>query len=195
MSFTRIGRGLPTLLAAMIVAAACSAADARAQSPPANAPVPVKISSERLTVDNKSESAVFSGDVRAVQGNTVLTADTLRVTYGKAAANEKDTPASAPAIRHIEASGHVVIHFDDKVAKAKKAVYNTTTGILELFGPGATVTNGANTVTGEKIVVDRPSDRVRVEGGKAGRVQAVIVSDKKILEKPAPPAGQTGQAR
>jgi lipopolysaccharide export system protein LptA len=195
MLFNRIRRGLPLLLAAVIVTAASAASAARADSPTADTKTPVKISSDRLTVDNKTESAVFSGNVRATQGKTVLTADALRVTYAKAPSDEKNTAVSAPAIQHIEAIGHVVIHFDDKVAKAEKAIYNTTTGILELIGPGTTVTSGANTVSGEKIIVDRSSNRVQVEGGKVGRVEAVIVSDKKILEKPAPAAAPAGQTK
>jgi len=148
----------------------------------------IRITADRLVANTKTGRAEFIGNVRATQGSTVITADRLEVHYDQdaqsGAAAESET-----AIKTIVARGNVVIHFDDKVAHTDKAVYDSKTGIFTLAGKGTRVTSGENTITGEKISVDRTNDHMTVEGGKTSRVNAVIYTDQGGLT--APPPGKT----
>jgi lipopolysaccharide export system protein LptA len=54
--------------------------------------------------------------------------------------------------------------------------------VLILKGPGATVSSGENTITGETITFYRADGRFTVEGGSKGRVSAVILPEKSGLE-------------
>jgi lipopolysaccharide export system protein LptA len=54
--------------------------------------------------------------------------------------------------------------------------------VLILNGPGATVSSGENTITGETITFYRADGRFTVEGGSSGRVSAVILPEKSGLE-------------
>jgi len=134
----------------------------------------IQISADRLVFDNKAQSAVFSGNVTAVQGATSISADRLTVFYDAAEADSGAQPDTQAAIRRIVSEGNVTIRFDDKVAVTRKAIYNRSSGMLELVGEGTRVTSGQNTIAGNRITVDRASDNITVEGGGSQRVEAVI---------------------
>jgi lipopolysaccharide export system protein LptA len=76
----------------------------------------------------------------------------------------------------------VEIKFDNRLAVAQQAVYITAQRKLILAGPGATVTSGDNTITGETITFYRSDGRFTVEGGANGRVTAVILPEESGLE-------------
>lgn len=134
----------------------------------------IEISADRLVFDNNTQSAVFSGNVNAMQGATRITADRITVFYESDDANPKGQPDTQAAIRRIVSEGRVTIRFDDKVAETPKAIYIKASGILELVGEGTRVTSGQNTITGNRITVDRARDNITVEGGGSQRVEAVI---------------------
>lgn len=145
----------------------------------------IRITADRLVANTKTGRAEFSGNVRATQGSTVITSDRLEVHYEQDGQSEAAAGSEA-AIKSIVASGNVVIHFDDKVATTPKAVYDSKTGIFTLAGKGTRVTSGENTITGERISVDRKNDHMTVEGGKTSRVNAVIYTDQGGLAAPQP---------
>ena len=134
----------------------------------------IEISADRLVFDNSAQSAIFSGNVTAVQGATRITADRITVFYEAADGDPKGRPDTEAAIRRIVSEGNVTIRFDDKVAETPKAIYNKASGMLELIGEGTRVTSGQNTIAGNRITVDRASDNITVEGGGSQRVEAVI---------------------
>ncbi len=152
----------------------------------------VQISADHLVVDNNAQSAVFSGNVTAVQGAARITSERLTVFYETSETSPGEQPG---VIRRIVSEGNVVIHFDGKVAVTGKAIYNKDTGLLELIGEGTKVTSGQNTITGKRIVVDRARKSITVEGDGSKRVEAVIFpgqADGGGLLPPAPPAGTAG---
>ncbi len=182
-------RFLLIVIAWLLVMAAppAMAADPSARTPAKNPDQKIHITADRLVANTKTGSAEFLGNVRATQGSTVITSDRLEVRYdqaGKASAGKE----SEASIKAITSTGHVVIHFDDKVATTDKAVYQSRTGIFTLTGTGTRVTSGDNTITGEKITVDRKNDRMTVESGEASRVNAVIFTGKDGLAQPPPGA-------
>jgi len=161
------------------------AADPSAGTQPQKPDPKVRITADRLVANTKTGSAEFIGNVRATQGSMVITSDRLKVLYdqtGKSSTAEE----SAASIESIISTGNVVIHFDEKVATTDKAVYQSRTGIFTLTGNGTRVTSGDNTITGDKITVDRKNDRMTVESGETSRVNAVIFTGKDGLGQPPP---------
>ena len=174
-----------TMLLLVLLCLPAAAADTSAAKQPGSPDQKIRITADRLVVDTKTDSAEFIGNVRAAQGSTVITSDRLKVLYDQSSekASAKETGAS---IKAIISTGNVIIHFDDKVATTDKAVYSSQTGIFTLTGKGTRVTSGDNSITGEKITVDRKKDRMTVESGEGSRVNAVIFTGQDGLTAPAP---------
>ncbi len=172
-----------------------NAASQETQSSPAGGER-IEISADRLVFDNTAQSAVFSGNVSAVQGATRITADRITVYYEADTADPTAKPDTQAAIRRIVSDGNVTIRFDDKVAETPKAIYNKSSGVLELIGEGTRVTSGQNSITGSRITMDRARDNITVEGGGNRRVEAVIFpgqADGGGLLPPAAPSDTMAQ--
>ena len=174
-----VGGSVLALAFLLAVAAVFAAPDEAAEPPAAER---VEISSDRLLADMQGREAEFVGQVRAVQGDTTITAERLKVFY----ARREDGAPTAPAegagpegasIERIEAHGRVVIHFGDRVAEGEHAVYTAADRILVITGDGARITSGPNTVSGGRIVMDRDDDRLTVEKETGGRVEAVFFTE------------------
>lgn len=154
----------------------------------------IRITADRLVANTKTGAADFIGNVKAVQGTTVITSDRLQVLYARNG-DDGNSGESETSIESIIAVGSVVIHFEEKIATTEKAVYHSPSGIFTLTGKGTRVTSGDNAITGEKITVDRKNDRMTVEGQGASRVNAVIFTDQNGLAPPALEPDQAGPAK
>ena len=140
----------------------------------------IHITAQRLVSDTTHNVAEFTGNVLARQGDTQITADSLKIFIaGKSEAGEASPEQS---LEKLVATGNVEIKFDNRLAVARQAVYITAQRMLILNGPGATITSGDNTITGETITFYRADGRFTVEGGSNGRVKAVILPEKSGLE-------------
>lgn len=140
----------------------------------------IHITAQRLISDTANNNAEFIGHVRASQGETLITADSLKIFFsGKSKAGEA---SPAQSLEKLVATGNVEIKFDNRLAVARQAVYITAQRMLILTGPGATVTSGDNTITGATITFYRADGRFTVEGGSNGRVKAVILPEGSGLE-------------
>jgi len=149
---------------------------------------PVQIDAATLEVHDKSKTATFSGNVRVVQGDTTMKCQTLVVFYGQeiglagdkeAAAGPKTTPLTgAQNIRRIEAHGGVTVVSKDQNATGDLGVYDLASKTITLTG-NVVVSQGANVIHGERVVVDTTTGNARVESSSAGaapsRVRALIV--------------------
>jgi len=140
------------------------------------------ITSDSLMTDNEAKYSEFIGNVRATQGPNIVTSDKLRVYFKEAMSNSQNPVASADSIQKLVATGNVIIHFDDKVAVAQRAVYITDTRILVLTGTDSKITSGKDSICGEKITLFRADGRISVERGIEKRVEAMFFSGQKGLE-------------
>lgn len=168
---------LPLLLL-LATAASPAAQERRPLTTPLNTSEKINITADTLEADNKERRFVFRGNVKVVQGDTVVTADALAIHYGgnQAAAQDKVAPESG-SIEKIEATGNVVILFDGRTAKTDKAVYRSDQEILQLIGEKSTVADGPNRIVGSKITLYRNEDRIKVESSSknpADRVTATF---------------------
>jgi lipopolysaccharide export system protein LptA len=143
-------------------------------------PEKIRITAQRLVSDTSGNQAEFVGDVKASQGETEITADSLKIFFSGQSTSDNDSPAQS--LEKLIATGNVQIKFDNRLAVARQAVYITAQRVLILKGPGATVSSGENTITGETITFYRADGRFTVEGGSKGRVSAVILPEKSGLE-------------
>jgi len=139
---------------------------------------PIEITADKLVTDNQNRSALFSGNVTAVQGNTKLTADELTILYKSKSSGES---TGTNDIERLEAHGHVRIEFDNKLAVSNQAVYIIEERKLVLEGPGSKVISDQDEITGTKITFYRNDGRMMLEGDGQNRVKAVIHSDQRGL--------------
>jgi len=184
----------PALTALIAIVSAIIAGSAQAQpvqQGPTNAlqgfsqnrDQPVHIESATLEVRDKQKEATFSGDVRVKQGDTGLRCKSLVVFYEpdpKAADNAKTLPAANPGpggsqrIKRLEARGGVIVTQKDQTATGDLGVFDMKSNTVTLTGNPVVMTQGANVLRGERLVVDLTTGVSRVEAGKNGRVQSLI---------------------
>lgn len=140
---------------------------------------PIRITADKLVTDNQKRSADFTGNVKAVQQNTVITTDRLTLFYGSQGG--KSPTQSTNSIERMEANGNVRIEFDNKVAVSRQAVYIIAERKLVLSGPESKVISGQDEISGSKITFYRDKGQVALEGDGKDRVRAIIHSDHKGL--------------
>lgn len=146
---------------------------------------PINIESDALEVNDKANSAHFTGNVIAIQGETILKCDQMTVIYTgsqmRGAAPVPAAPAAKEAdksqgrqIKRLEAKGNVRFASRDQTATGQNGVYDPEKNTILMTGK-VTLTQGPNVVTGERLVIDTLSGKARVETDKKGRVRALFI--------------------
>jgi lipopolysaccharide export system protein LptA len=170
---------------------------------------PIQIEAASLEVRDKEKRAVFTGNVVVTQGDTVMKCEELHVFYeqddpkGAAKASPKSGtmkaaqpgPGGRQSIRRLEARRNVKVTTKDQTATGALGVFEMKTNTVTLSG-GVVITQGANVLKGERLVVDLTTNFAKVEGG---RVQGLF-STNKDDDKPGskgekPGAATSGQAK
>lgn len=146
---------------------------------------PIHIKADKLITDTQQNTAEFSGNVRATQGDTVITADLLTVHYRSGA--RTDTTSGMDAIVRIVAQGNVQIEFDQQTAYTQHADYIAEKRLIVLTGPGSKIVSGKNAITGQKITLNRDDGRVQVVGSADAPVEAFFYSNETGLATPDKP--------
>jgi lipopolysaccharide export system protein LptA len=144
---------------------------------------PIRITADKLVTDGRTDSARFTGSVRAIQGESILTADSLTLIFDSKGDSRGDTASDKAFadIKRIEARGNVRIKFDNRVAVGEQAVYITDERKLVLKGTAAKVISGKNEIVGSTITFYRDDGRVSMEGDGGNRVKAIIHSGQRGL--------------
>lgn len=104
--------------------------------------LPVNVEADRLAVNNADGSAVFSGNVRVVQGEMRLAAAEVVVEYA----------ADRSAIARLHATGGVILANAADAAEADAAVYTIDTGTVVMTG-NVLLTQGSGTLAGQKLTL------------------------------------------
>jgi lipopolysaccharide export system protein LptA len=152
---------------------------------------PIQIEAATLEVRDKSKTAIFSGNVVVVQGDTTMKCKSLVVFYGPeegsgaakpvatAAPPAAGPPKGAQDIRRIEAHGGVTVTTKDHNASGDLGVYDLKAKTITLTG-NVVVSQGKNVLRGERVVVDTTTGNARVESGATtqNRVRALILPSK-----------------
>jgi len=148
--------------------------------------IPLHITAAKLEADQEKHLITFSGQVKAVYGDSTLYCDHLLVYYKPTPAPAKGPPGAKPGatpepsplsdlggekIDRIVARGKVRYVQEDKVATGEEAVYYKDRELIELRG-NPRVWQGENNLKGDKITLFLKTRRVLVESGARQRVEA-----------------------
>src|SRR3954464_13904956 len=197
--YRRTARGMHAVLIAL---ATMAVGDAGAQSAVKGVPnamqgfsqnrdQPIQIEAASLEMRDKKKEATFAGNVKVVQGDTVMTSKTLVVFYdstsnsGAAPANAKAAksapiqaatpgPGGSSSIRRLGARGNVGVTQKDQVVTGETAVFDTRSNLITMLG-GIVLTQGKNVLRGDRLMVDMTTGVSRVESD-SGRVQGLFQS-------------------
>lgn len=134
-----------------------AAADAGAPGPkpvsPADFKNPVDIRSDKFEIQGRRNEAIWSGNVRAVRGKTILTCDRLIAHYNKDKAQE---------INRMECVGDVEATHGDMWARGERADFDNVAGLLVVTG-SPEARKGPNQIRGARILFDVTRDTISVE--------------------------------
>lgn len=161
--------------------------------PGGNSKDPISIDAAKLDYYDKEQKLVYSGNVTAKQGPSILRAQslTLFLTRGTAApaADQPSTgPAAGAQLKRMEAAGNVIITSQDQVGMGDRASYDKGENKIYLFG-NVSLSQGPNITKGEKLVYDLTTSQAHVEGTAKGRVMSIFTpgSGEDEGKKPAAP--------
>jgi lipopolysaccharide export system protein LptA len=180
-------------------------AAASAQSLQQDTQLPIEITADALEVVQPDRVATFSGNVDAVQGELVLSADQLRVHYRGSGEDQADDAGQAPpaagragSIRRIEAIGNVSIASPRETATGEVGVYDVVGNLVTLEG-AVVLSRDDNVIRGERLEMDLSTGRSRVIAKATSaqgappeqRVRAIFTpSEEAPADRPAEPAAR-----
>jgi lipopolysaccharide export system protein LptA len=162
---------------------------------------PVDVAAPRLDVDDTAKTAVFSGGTKATQGESSLTAITLRIAYegsaampgaAPAAPNTEPSAGAASRVKTMTADGQVVINNGaDQRVMADAVMFDVAADTALFTGSAVEVQQGRNRLLGRRLVIDRKAGRSRLESpaeGRtpAGRIQTVFYQSENRAAAPKP---------
>ena len=119
---------------------------------------PVDVAADRIEVQDRSDRAIFSGNVVAKQADLTLNAARVTVAYSNTGSIE---------ISRIDASGGVTVTSPSETAKGQFAIYDLNKRLITMIG-AVTLTRGASQVRGGRLVLDLNTGRAVVDGRAAG---------------------------
>jgi lipopolysaccharide export system protein LptA len=147
---------------------------------------PVQIEAASLEMRDKKKEATFAGNVKVVQGDTIMTSKTLVAFYDsgpsspatakgtKSAPMQSATPGpgGSSSIRRLEAKGSVVVTQKDQVVTGETAIFDTRANLITMLG-GVVLTQCKNVMRGDRLKVDMTTGVSRVESDSR-KVQVLI---------------------
>lgn len=134
---------------------------------------PVDVTSERLDIDDAKKTAIFRGNVRAVQGEATLVAPELAVEYtGQAVPGQPATsgPAAAGAdgqngqLKRLVAKPDVTLTRGEEVVRTRQLDFDGEREIATLTGGVLITAPGGRQVTGDRADMDVKNDKAKLTG-------------------------------
>ncbi|MGI9435048.1 MAG: lipopolysaccharide transport periplasmic protein LptA [Geminicoccaceae bacterium] len=155
--------------------------------------LPIEITADSLEVAQEDQIATFAGDVDAIQGDLVLSADQLRVYYEGKGSDVGAAAGTTSAIRQIEAEGDVILASPEETARGDNGHYDVTGRLITLVG-SVVLTKDENVVRGERLVLDLVTGKSRMigtdtpvasnaEGSSSRRVRALFTPKSKSTDQ------------
>jgi lipopolysaccharide export system protein LptA len=140
---------------------------------------PVNFSADRIEVQDRADRVVVTGNVHVTQGDLTIDSARMTVAYHNAGGVEID---------RIDASGDVRIRRGNETGRGNVAIYDLNARVITMLG-NVELTQGANRLTGGRLIMDLRSGRSTVDGrgnapgvsaGQGGRVTGTFtVPDRK----------------
>jgi len=121
-----------------------------------NSNAPVDVDADRIEVQDRSDRAIFAGNVRVRQEGLALNAQRLTVAYTKAG-------GGSPQIERLDAQGGVSVVSATESAHGDVAIYDLNSRLITMIG-GVDLQQGGNTIRGGRLVIDLVSGRSVIDG-------------------------------
>ncbi len=153
---------------------------------------PIQIEAASLEVRDKKKEAIFSGNVKVVQGDTTMTRKrwscftiparnqarrsrpSRRPRPHRARRSQAQPgPTGSSSIKRLEARGNVVVTQKQQVVTGDLAIVDTKANLMTMTG-GVVLTQCKNVLKGDRLLVDMTTGTSRVESD-SGRVQGLFV--------------------
>jgi lipopolysaccharide export system protein LptA len=160
--------GRPVLLVAAMAAVAALGSSAGAQQQQQQQPVsalkghnsnaPVDVSSDRIEVQDRTDRAVFSGNVVAKQEDLTLATERLTVAYSSSGGIQID---------RLDAAGGVLVRSPSETARGDFGVYDLNRKLITLIG-NVQLQRQGNEVRGNRLTLDLNTGRAVIDGGPPG---------------------------
>lgn len=144
---------------------------------------PIQIDALSLEMRDKDKAATFSGNVKVVQGDTTMRAQTLVVFYDedpnapKSATmkSAKPGPGGSSSIRRLEAKGGVSVTQKDQTVTGQTGIFDMRANTVTMLG-GVVLTKDKNVLRGDRLIVDMTTGVSRVESTGGRGVQGMFQS-------------------
>ena len=167
-------------IALIFVPASASAQTSRATGLQLSGDKPVQIEGDQLEVREDQSMAVFTGNVRVSQGETVMRTGKLVIRYAAGESGGSLT-SGASKIERLEATGGVNIQSGAQVATGDSGIFNMQTEVLVLSGKRVTLSEGGNVATGCKLTVAMRTGRATLQGcGDAASRPTILLQPRSV---------------
>lgn len=123
---------------------------------------PIDLAADRAEAQDRSDRAIFAGNVVVKQG--ALTLRTARLTLAYANTDGID-------INRIDASGGVTVTSPSETARGDFAVYDLNEGLITMVG-NVRLERGGSFLSGGRLTIDLDTGRAVMDGGLRGVNQA-----------------------
>lgn len=137
---------------------------------------PIDIESDTLEVQDANKIAIFSGNVKAVQGKMTMRSKRLKVKYagGESTTADGQKKSSGNQINSIRAEGKVLINTaDNQTATSDWAFFDVQRQTVTIGG-NVVLSQDGNVIQGDELVIDLRTNRSRfVNRGDPSKRQRV----------------------
>lgn len=124
-----------------------------------NSNAPVDFAANSIEVQDRADRVVIAGNVRVTQAGLTLTAQRMTVAY---------TRTGGTDVNRLDATGGVTVTKGDETAKGNVAIYDLDRRLITMVG-NVELRQGANRLSGGRLLIDLNSGRATVDGRGAAR--------------------------
>lgn len=115
---------------------------------------PVDFTADRIELQDRADRVVLTGNVHIVQADMTMNAPRVTVAY---------TRAGTTDVQRMDASGGVVVQNPTQTARGSIGIYDLQKHLITLLG-AVSLTQAANVVHGNRLVIDLTTGRATVDG-------------------------------
>ena len=127
-----------------------------------NSNAPVDVQADRLEVQDRSDRAIFAGNVHVTQAELQLNTARLTVAYSGGTGGGSDVQ-----IRRLDAAGGVVVKSPSETARGDFGIYDLDRKLITLIG-NVQLNRQNDQLSGARLVIDLDTGRAVVDGGPPG---------------------------
>jgi lipopolysaccharide export system protein LptA len=158
MAMRRLSILLAAAAAAGGAAGLANAADPVSALKGHDSSAPIDVNADRLEVQDRSDRAIFAGNVHVRQASLALDTERLTVSYSS---------GGGVQIRRLDAAGGVVVRSPSETARGNFGIYDLDKKLITLVG-AVQLNRGGSRIMGSRLVIDLQSGRAVIDGGAPG---------------------------